>query len=441
MPGLIRTLLHRGIAVMAAGTPSQAQTLPLPPRPANAPDGRDFVARIHSLPIAEREKEIESAIQPLYFGHAATWVDYSQGIRLVSQSLMLNGETTTVARVLADPALSGLLSDEGVITEPRYTTNVIVIRAAATLSAVSEFKPGAGFGERVATFAADPEVRIQINEPAATDFSPGKPILLILYALPNGNTIEQTAGHQLKRGEDWHYDIQHIAAQTRFLRHTLTNRTIVVAYLEAASRSWPTWRGQHVDLAIPGVVRRVRDGFPPGQVELVLASHSGGGSFVFGWLNALERIPDDVARIAFLDSDYAYDTVRGHGAKLAAWLESSSSHALCVLAYNDAAALLDGKSFVSAPGGTWGRTRAMLRDLGANFAFGSGTNSSGQESYFALDGRVQILMKENPDHKILHTVQVERNGFMHAMLIGTPEQGKGYEYFGERAYRQYILPE
>ena len=52
------------------------------------------------------------------------------------------------------------------------------------------------------------------------------------------------------------------------------------------------------------------------------------------------------------------------------------------------------------------------------------------ETYSALDGRLQLLLKENPDHKIFHTVQVERNGFIQAMVSGTTNEGRGYEYFG-----------
>jgi hypothetical protein len=83
----------------------------------------------------------------------------------------------------------------------------------------------------------------------------------------------------------------------------------------------------------------------------------------------------------------------------------------------------------------------MLKDLGAQFEFTSRTNSDGLELYSALGGRAQFLLKENPGHKILHTVQVERNGFIHAMVAGTADEGKGYEYFGPRAYTQWILSE
>ena len=41
--------------------------------------------------------------QPLYTGHADSWVDYSHGIRLVSRWLLVNGVATTIDEVLADP--------------------------------------------------------------------------------------------------------------------------------------------------------------------------------------------------------------------------------------------------------------------------------------------------------------------------------------------------
>jgi hypothetical protein len=62
------------------------------------------------------------AIQPLYVGHVDTWVDYSHGIRLVQSEMTANGEPTTVEGVLGDPGLCGLVSDEGVIEDPRYPT-------------------------------------------------------------------------------------------------------------------------------------------------------------------------------------------------------------------------------------------------------------------------------------------------------------------------------
>lgn len=60
------------------------------------------------------------AIQPLYNKHSNTWADYSHGVRLVQQKVWLNGKKTSLAKVLADPKLNVLLSDEGVILKPFY---------------------------------------------------------------------------------------------------------------------------------------------------------------------------------------------------------------------------------------------------------------------------------------------------------------------------------
>lgn len=363
-------------------------------------------------------------IQPLYVGHRSGWVDYSHGIRLVQQRMLLNGTNTSVAQVLADPKTAEILSDEGVVVTPRYSTNQ-PIQAA----------PGAVFGERNEEFNLEPGVRVQINYPATTNH----PTTLVLFALPNGNTIEQTVGHKLKPGEDWHFDIQHIGAQTRFLRQVLTNRTVVIAYLESDTKSWPAWRRAHGNEHIVSMVNQLRSRFSTNQTEIVLTGHSGGGSFTFGYLNAIEVIPTNVTRIAFLDSNYAYETAN-HYAKLSAWLRSPTRPTLSVLAYHDSNALLDGKTFVSERGGTWGRSHAMLADLQAEFPFRSVTNA-GLQTHSALGGRLQLLLKENPERKILHTVQVERNGFIHAMLLGTPFEGRGYEYLGERAYSRWIQSE
>jgi hypothetical protein len=294
------------------------------------------------------------------------------------------------------------------------------------------------FHERIASFTL-PEVKVQVNAPPASDFGTGRKLLLIIYTLPNGNTIAHTVGHRTRTNEDWHYDIQHIGAQTRFLRQLLPERNVVVAYLEANagtfSRSWPSWRKKNGDAGIPGIVASVRNIFTNEMGEIVLAGHSGGGSFIFGYLNAVTNIPDDVARIAFLDSTYAYDRNRGHTDKLRRWLERPG-HSLCVLAYDDMSALLNGKPFIGE-GGTWGRSHAMFNDLSETFKFIKQVDGT-LEKDVALDGRIEFLFKSNPEHKILHTVQVERNGFIEAMVSGTTNQGNGYQYFGDRAYGKWI---
>ncbi len=52
-------------------------------------------------------------IQPLSTVHGACYADYSHGIRLVSETVLVNGSARSVYDVLRDPVLSRVLSDEG----------------------------------------------------------------------------------------------------------------------------------------------------------------------------------------------------------------------------------------------------------------------------------------------------------------------------------------
>lgn len=88
----------------------------------------------------------------------------------------------------------------------------------------------------------------------------------------------------------------------------------------------------------------------------------------------------------------------------------------------------------------WGRSQAMRKDLETRFPFTSKTNDS-LSLHSAINGRIQFLLMENPDRKIFHTVQVARNGFIHALLCGTPLEGRDYEYFGPPAYEKWIAKE
>jgi hypothetical protein len=65
-------------------------------------------------------------IQPVYNGHEETYADYSHGVRLVHDTMVIDGSPATVRRILSDSTLNVLLSDEGVITRSGYgiTTGV-----------------------------------------------------------------------------------------------------------------------------------------------------------------------------------------------------------------------------------------------------------------------------------------------------------------------------
>jgi len=305
---------------------------------------------------------------------------------------------------------------------------------------LANFSTSPYFAEQIRSFKYPSDVTITINAPCADSMRADRLTSIILYALPNGNSTAWTIGKEAGPTDDWHYEIQHIGAQTRFLRQLVHDRNIVTVYLEASGQSWPTWSGTHASdkyTLIYAIVDSIRGIFADYPHEVVINGHSGGGSFVFNFINAASTIPDFVKRIAFLDSEYNYSDVLGHGSKLAQWLNASEDNYLCVLAYNDSVALYQGEPIVSATGGTWYRSKMMQRKLAEYFIFNY-TENSDFLKWSALNGRVQFWLKTNPTRAILHTVQVEKNGFIHSIVSGTVNDQNSYIYYGDHAYDQYV---
>lgn len=291
--------------------------------------------------------------------------------------------------------------------------------------------------QEISTFFTGDSVRITIDR--GGNYSPKKKTTIIFYALPNGNTTEQTMGKIMMEGDDWHYDIQHIAAQTRFIRSRMPSRNIVVVYLGNNLLSWPAWKGRHPAFRqrIPALIDSITRMIPGRRKEVFLNGHSGGGSFIFGYLAGVGRIPKKVKRISFLDSNYGYDS--SYFSKLKRWLMSVKGASLNVFAYNDSIVIYNGKPLVSPTGGTWYRSRLMIRHLEKDFNLRK-VHKDSMIVYRSPDGRIQFYLRENPGAEILHTRQVEYNGFIHSILCGTSFESIEYEYFGRRAYNLFIQP-
>lgn len=308
-----------------------------------------------------------------------------------------------------------------------------------TTNVFERFIQSEHFGERILNLRFEPGISIHINAPSKQMFDSTKKTLLILYALPNGNSIEWTIGKKLVAGDDWHFDIQHIGAQTRFLRENYSDANIVVAYLMTDDKSWPKWRKEtgNSHLVIKSLVDSLTNLFKSFNVRIVLSGHSGGGSFIFGFLNSIEKIPDDVERITFLDSNYGYEDSLKHGDKLVEWLNESNEHYLSIIAYDDSSVKINGKNIVSPTGGTYYRSKMMKERLEKDFKFIDESDTSFTR-YTSLDGKIQFHLKENPNAEIFHTVLVERNGFIQSILSGTEYEGKNYKFWGERCYEKWI---
>jgi hypothetical protein len=289
--------------------------------------------------------------------------------------------------------------------------------------------------DSIFSFIMNEDVKLTFDNPVA--FSKSNKTILILYALPNGNTTEQTMGKRLQAGDDWHFDIQHIRAQTKFIRKELPDNNIVVVYLENNLKSWPAWKQKHVDYL--SIIRHIVDSLykiVPGKRKIIyLNGHSGGGSFIFGFLAGIVKIPVYIKRISFLDSDYGYDS--SYYPKLSDWLIHVKNSHLTVFAYNDSVALYNNKPVVSATGGTWYRSHLMMSDLSKIFSFKK-TRDDSITVYESGNKQIGFFFKTNSDNGIYHTQQVELNGFIHSILFGTSRESKGYSYYGIRAYNNLI---
>ena len=361
-----------------------------------------------------------------------------------------SGKNSRGARLLyrADLGNFHVLGYEGMTTQDHFEHFYALsdLLAETSLSPVVNkgklpgFENRGRFHEQIKSYVFDPKVKIHINAPGREKFDPGLPTRVILYALPNGNTTAQTIGKKVTEGVDWHYGIQHIGAQTRRLREVIKKENIVTVYLEAEGRSWPSWRRKQSDSSqiLQSVIESILSHVPVPQRTVHLSSHSGGGSLIFTYLNGLERLPHFIKRICFLDSIYNYSDEEKHGDKLLAWMKKDENNHLVILCYDDRNIRLNGKRVVGPTGGTYRKTQKMLERFFQDLEFRKSVEGA-VVRYRGLDNQIDVLIHENPENKILHTVMVgDMNGFIHAETTGTPYENEVAVYGGPLAYEKWI---
>ncbi len=340
------------------------------------------------------------------------------------------------------------------------TVALVLILAGPVTSDDLPWQRSPWFEEQSFTVAVEPNQRIHVNTSLDEAGEPTRGTRLIVYTLPNGNTIEQTLGCRMADGLDWHYDIQHVAAQVRLLREqhghvgetlrdshrargeTRSRERIALLCAEAGGLSWPTWRRTQPDAnaKIAQLVDDWRRKFGTDDCRVMLTGHSGGGSFMFGLIEASDEIPSYIDRIAFLDANYSFDDAL-HREKLERWLRSDDARRLVVLAYDDREITFNGKKVVGPTGGTFRATRRMRDAFGKEFELTESVLPPFRETT-GLDGRIQFYVHPNPQNKILHTALVgEMNGLVHAATLGTPQEETWGNFGGPRAYTKWVQPE
>jgi len=291
------------------------------------------------------------------------------------------------------------------------------------------------FDEHVRWVRFDSGVRVLMDAPKTM-----RPCrrLLVVYATPNGSTLEQTLGCASAQGGDKRFDLQHVAAQIRRLREIDAAQNIVLAVVQAPQQSWPTFRRDQprAGRIITELVESLAKESAANRV--VLAGHSGGGSLIFGYLNAVDSIPSTIERIVLLDANYAYSDDEHHGTKLLVWLRGDVARRLVVVAYDDREILLSGRRVVGPDGGTFRASQRMLARLRCEVELTEQAAGPFRQTS-DKNGQIQFFLHPNPDNRILHTALVgEMNGLLHGLTLGTDLEGAWGRFGGPRAYTRWI---
>jgi hypothetical protein len=278
-------------------------------------------------------------------------------------------------------------------------------------------------------------VRIYLNAPLPLT-KPKR--LLVIYATPNGNTIEQTLGCAMAEGRDWHFDIQHVAAQVRRLREMSADEDVVLAVVQSPKLAWPAFRQAEKNAGeiIKGIVEETSQAV--GAKRIVLSGHSGGGSFIFGYIDDVEEIPASIERIVFLDANYSYSNDKKHGDKLLTWLRGNAGRHLVVIAYDDREITMDGKKVVSSTGGTFRASQRMIDRFSRDVSLTEETRGPFVRRA-GMEGQIELFIHSNRDKKLLHTALVgEMNGLLHGLTPGTGLGEKWGRFGGPRAYTKWV---
>lgn len=285
------------------------------------------------------------------------------------------------------------------------------------------------------------KVRIYVNAPVDDKGNPVRATRIVVYTLPAGNTIEQTLGCKMKPGLDWHYDIQHVAAQIRLLRSLIPNERIVLVCPEGPGLSWSAFRKAHpdADSRMAELVEQWRKEFGNEDTHVMLTGHSNGGSFMFGVIDGTAEIPAYIDRIAFLDANYNFDAKK-HAEKIERWLKGNDARRLIVVAYDDREITYNGKKVNPPTGGTYRATGRMRDAFGTVFPL-TDASSPPFEKSIGLKGRLVFFVHPNPENKILHTVLVgDMNGLVSVATLGTSKE-KSVPFAKPRAYTKYVQAE
>ena len=281
-----------------------------------------------------------------------------------------------------------------------------------------------------------------IDAPGINQYNPAKPTTLVFYALPNGNTIEQTIGCAAAPGLDWHYNIQHIGPHNADAAVDRSNPQLRDRLPGSREKKLACFNQGDPDAAVHTrrIVELASHLIDPPPKNLVIMAHSGGGAFVTEYINAPGPLPPNLDRIAYLDAYYKHSSDTATAEKLKPWLDANPNHHLVLVCYDDRNIELNGKPVITTPdGGSFRAAHRLLDALSDHHP--PTTQSDGPIDSVDFDHeQIHFIFHNNPQNLILHTRLVEWNGFLRAMTVDSSLPQTWVPLKEQHDYDQWIQP-
>lgn len=101
-------------------------------------------------------RDEDDPIQPLSTRHSRRYADYSHGVRLVSQRVLIDGKEHRMTDVLRSRSLAGLVSDEGPLAITSYPTTLPDVAASSVSSTKPKHRSKKPRHEQAAVKAGEP---------------------------------------------------------------------------------------------------------------------------------------------------------------------------------------------------------------------------------------------------------------------------------------------
>ncbi len=190
--------------------------------------------------------------------------------------------------------------------------------------------------------------------------------------------------------------------QSAELRASRPGRNIIIAFVAPPGSKWPNYLSSNptnVTKIHEVIVSRVRTATNSAPQSIALDAHSGGGAYIFNFINYSPEIPSSISSFNLYDCLYAYNGAP-HAYKIYNWLRKNPSSNLVNIT---------GTPQIAA------KQDQLISDLkGFGVSFTTTEDNSTQTTVSAFNGRIKLTTLKTFDH----SGTVTRDGFLYAHTDG-----------------------